>query len=191
MRVKILRRPFHTLSIAYRYPIYRLSHVSIEFGKFGKFPLFFSLAARKKGSIIGYGARSDPFGSPRPSFVWGSGLTRGELMARRILVNPNRNDSENRVYSQSVTTEMLYKVDFSNAASDLSTSVSSVAAESKGSQGLTLTTPSVSSNVASFYASSDSSGVGAIKVTATFASGKKDAQFIKLRITNPAEVRFY
>ena len=110
-------------------------------------------------------------------------------MSRRILVNPNRNDSENRVYSQAVGTDMLYKVDFSNSASDLSTSVASAVAESKGRQGLTLTTPSVSSNVVSFYADSDSSGQGVVKVTATYASGKKDVQFIKLRINNPAERR--
>ncbi len=111
-------------------------------------------------------------------------------MSRRILVNPSRNNSENRSYSQSVTTEMLFKVDFSNSASDPSTSVSSSTAESKGSRALTLTTPSVSSNVVSFYASSSTSGYGTVKVTATYASGKKDAQFIKLKITNPEERQY-
>ncbi len=109
---------------------------------------------------------------------------------RRILINPNRNDSENRSYSQSVDTEMLFKVDFSNSASVLSTSVSSATAESKGYHALTLTTPSVSSNVVSFYASSETSGYGTVKVTATYASGKKDTQFIKLKITNPEERQY-
>jgi hypothetical protein len=111
-------------------------------------------------------------------------------MSRRILINPNRNNSENRSYSQSVSTEMLFKVDFSNSASDLSTSVSSSTVESKGSRALTLTTPSVSNNVVSFYASSSTSGYGTIKVTATYASGKNDAQFIKLNITNPEERQY-
>ena len=110
---------------------------------------------------------------------------------RRILINPNRNNSENRVYSQSVSTDMLYKIDFSKSASALSTSVSSVSAESKGVHGITVTTPSVSSNVASFYASSANSGDSAVKVTATYASGKKDAQFIKVRVTNPVSGRYY
>jgi len=112
-------------------------------------------------------------------------------MSRRILVNPNRNNSENRSYSQSVQTDMLYKVDFSNAASDQSTSVASVSAESKGIHGLTVTSPTVSSNVASFYASSSTSGDGAIKVVATYANAKKDTQFVKVQITNPGERRFY
>ena len=109
---------------------------------------------------------------------------------RRILINPNRNNSENRVYYQSVSTDMLFKVDFSKAASAASTSVSSVTAESKGSHALSLTSPSVSSNVVSFYASSSNSGDGAVKVTATYATGKKDAQFIKLKITDPSELRY-
>ena len=112
-------------------------------------------------------------------------------MTRRILINPNRVNAENRVYSQSVTTDMLYKVDFSNAASDLGTSVSSATAESKGRHSMTLTTPTVSSNVVSFYATSDTSGDGVLKVTATYADGKQEAQFIKLQITNPANKRYY
>ena len=110
---------------------------------------------------------------------------------RRILINPNRNNSENRVYSQSVSTDMLYKVDFSNAAAATSTSVSSVTAESKGRHGITVTTPSVSSNVVSFYASSDTSGDSAVKVTATYADGKKDAQFIKVKVTDPVSRRYF
>ena len=112
-------------------------------------------------------------------------------MSRRILIDHHRNSSQNRSYGQNVTTEMLYKVDFSNAASDQSTSVSGVTAESKGRQGLTLTTPSVSSNVASFYASSAHSGDGVIKVTATYANGKKDASFIKVKVNNPTDHRHF
>ena len=112
-------------------------------------------------------------------------------MSRRIFVNPHRQNTTNRVYSQNVDTDMLYKVDFSAEAAELSTSVSSVAAESKGRKNITLTTPSVSSNVASFYASSANSGDGVIKVTATYASGKKSVQGIKLKIDNLADQRLF
>ena len=119
------------------------------------------------------------------------GVFFGTQMTRRILINPNRTNAENRVYSQAVTTDMLYKVDFSNSAGDMSTSVSSATAENKGRHSMTLTTPTVSSNVVSFYASSDTSGDSVVKITATYADGKKEAQFIKLQITNPANKRYY
>jgi hypothetical protein len=45
--------------------------------------------------------------------------------------------------------------------------------------------------VASFYASSAHSGDGVIKVTATYANGKKDASFIKVKVNNPTDHRHF
>ena len=80
---------------------------------------------------------------------------------------------------------MPYAIDFSNAATARGTSVSGVTVDSKGSRKLTLTTPSVSSNVATFFVSSAHSGNGMVEAEATYADGKKERAYIKVVIQDP------
>jgi aspartokinase len=104
---------------------------------------------------------------------------------RRILVNPRRRDFTPMTFTQAIDSDIPYVVDFSVSADDRGTSVSSVSAESKGSRALTITTPSVSSGVATFYVSSTSSGQGVVKVTATYADGKQETQYMTVIANNP------
>ncbi len=104
---------------------------------------------------------------------------------RRILINPWRTDFEPTKYSQAISSEMLYKLDFSKAATARGTSVSGVTVESKGSRKLTLTTPSVSSGVASFYASAAHSGNGVVQAEATYADGKTERAYIRISAQDP------
>jgi|TARA_R110000851_G_scaffold46756_4_gene113745 hypothetical protein len=104
---------------------------------------------------------------------------------RRILVNPYRNDFEPTRFSQAIKSEMEYKLDFSNTATARGSAVSGVTVESKGSRKLTLTTPTVSSNVASFYVSADNSGNGVVEAEATFADGKQERAYITVIAQDP------
>ena len=104
---------------------------------------------------------------------------------RRILVNPHRTDFRQRIYSQGIESEIPYTVDFSVAATDRSTTVSSVAWSSEGSQTLTITEESLSSGVASAVISSTNAGEGKAKVTATYADGKTESQYIRIQVHNP------
>ena len=104
---------------------------------------------------------------------------------RRVLVNPRRRDYEPQRFTQAIESDIAYVVDFSLSASDRGTSVSSVAAESKGPRGLTITTPSVSSGVATFYVSSEFSGQGLAKVKATYADGKTETQYLEIIVQDP------
>ena len=106
-------------------------------------------------------------------------------MSRRILVNPFRNDFQPTRYTQAITSEMPYAIDFSNAATARGTSVRGVTVDSKGSRKLTLTTPSVSSNVATFFVSAAHSGNGMVEAEATYADGKKERAYIKVVIQDP------
>ena len=104
---------------------------------------------------------------------------------KRILINPNRQHFRPRLMSQAIKSEIPYVVDFSLSASDRSTTVSSMSAESKGPRALTLTTPSVASGVGTFYASSDWAGQGEVQVKATYADGKEENAFIRIEVYNP------
>jgi hypothetical protein len=104
---------------------------------------------------------------------------------RRVLVNPRRRDYEPQRFTQAIESDIPYVVDFSLSASDRGTTVSSVSAESKGPRALSLTTPSVSSGVATFYVSADYSGQGLAKVKATYADGKEEIQYLEIVVQDP------
>lgn len=104
---------------------------------------------------------------------------------KRILINPNRQHFRPRLMSQAIESEIPYVVDFSLSASDRSTTVSTITAESKGPRTLTLTTPTVASGVGTFYASSDWAGQGEVQVKATYADGKEENAFIRIEVYNP------
>ena len=87
--------------------------------------------------------------------------------------------------SQAIESEIPYVVDFSLSASDRSTTVSTITAESKGPRTLTLTTPTVASGAGTFYASSDWAGQGEVQVKATYADGKEENAFIRIEVYNP------
>lgn len=106
---------------------------------------------------------------------------------RRILVNPHRNNSEIRKYSQVVDSLIQYTVDFSLAVSDRSdvSSVSSVTWESVGSTLLTFTDSAVASDVATVLISATNCGRGLAKLTATYDTGDIEVQYIKVDIHDP------
>lgn len=104
---------------------------------------------------------------------------------RRIWVDPNRKDSEPVRLSQNIDTAMPYKVDFAASATDRGTTVSSVAWESKGGRELAFTNESLTSGVAQADITSIYSGYGLAKVTATFADGNTEVQYIRIDITDP------
>ncbi len=104
---------------------------------------------------------------------------------RRIHVDPWRNNTRIREFTQFKETEWPYSVDFSSAATDRGTSVSSVAWTSEGSQQLTIANTALSSGVASADVSSLSSGFGLLKVVATYADSNTESVYIKIKIEDP------
>ncbi len=99
---------------------------------------------------------------------------------KRIFVNPWRNDTEHRSFSQNAGSDIVYRVDFSKCASSRGTSVSSVAWT--GDSSLTISDKTVTSNVADGTVTGTSSCSGTIKVTATFADGDKEVQLLSILV---------
>ena len=97
---------------------------------------------------------------------------------RRIFVNPWRNDTEHRSFSQNADSDIVYRIDFSKCASSRGTSVSSVAWTSD--ESLTVADESLTSGVADGVISSTSYGMGTIRVTATFANGDAEVQILSI-----------
>jgi hypothetical protein len=104
---------------------------------------------------------------------------------RRVLVNPRRRDYTPMTFTQAIDSDIPYAVDFSVSASDRGTSVSSVSAESKGPRSISITTPTVSDGVGTFYVSATSSGQGLVKVTASYADGKQETQYMTVVMNDP------
>lgn len=104
---------------------------------------------------------------------------------RRIYVDPWRNDTRPREYSQYFDTEILYEVDFSDAATDKGASVSSVSWTSVSGPVLTVTATSVSSGVASGTVSGDSRGLALLKVEATYDDASTEKAYLFIRIEDP------
>ena len=99
---------------------------------------------------------------------------------RRIFVNPWRNDTEHRAFSQNANSDIVYRVDFSKCASSRGTSVSSVAWTSDSS--FTVADETVTSDVADGTVSGTSCGMGTVKVTATFADGDTQVQLLSITV---------
>ena len=97
---------------------------------------------------------------------------------RRIFVNPWRNDTEHRSFSQNADSDIVYRIDFSKCASSRDTTVSSVAWTSD--ESLTVADESLTSGVADGVISSTSYGMGTIRVTATFANGDAEVQILSI-----------
>ena len=104
---------------------------------------------------------------------------------RRMLVDPWRTSTRMREWSQYKATDMPYTVDFSSAASDRGTTVSSVSWSSEGSQQVTFANQDLTSGVASADISSIWSGNATVKVTATYADGNTEAFYFKVRVKDP------
>ena len=83
-------------------------------------------------------------------------------------------------FTQAIDSDIPYAVDFS-----VSASVSSVSAESKGPRSISITTPTVSDGVGTFYVSATSSGQGLVKVTASYADGKQETQYMTVVMNDP------
>lgn len=105
----------------------------------------------------------------------------------RIFVDPWRKNTRPRRFSMHKETTRLVTVDFSKAVAERSTSVSSVAWSSEGTQNITITNESLSSNVASADVSSDWSGFGIIKIQATYADGAKETIYAEVRVYSPED----
>lgn len=103
----------------------------------------------------------------------------------RVYVDPHRQSSEIAKTSMVVETHRRVVVDFSAAATDKSTTVSSVAWSSEGSRAITFSDTSLTSGVAEADMYSDNSGWGVVKAKATYANSQTESQFINVRIDDP------
>lgn len=99
---------------------------------------------------------------------------------RRIFVNPWRNDTEHRSFSQNADSDIVYRVDFSKCASARGTSVSSVAWTSD--ESLTVADESLTSGVADGTVSGTNYDKGTVRVTATFANGDTEVQLLSITV---------
>lgn len=106
---------------------------------------------------------------------------------RRILVNPHRRSVETRKYGQNIESVIEYTVDWSLVAGDRGTTVSSVAWTSEGSATMTIANSALTTSVARADISSSASysGIGLIKVVATFADGATESQYIEITVSDP------
>ena len=104
---------------------------------------------------------------------------------RRLLVNPHRKDSEIKKFSQTIDSEIPYKVDFSLSATDRGTSVSSITWSSEGSRSVTISNKALASSVASADVSASYSGEALIKCVANYADSNTETQYIKIMIHDP------
>ena len=106
---------------------------------------------------------------------------------RRILVNPHPRSTEKRKYGQNIESTIEYTVDFSLVATDRGTTVSSVAWSSEGYRQITISNEALTDGVATadVSASESYSGEGLVKVTATFADGATELQYIEINVRDP------
>lgn len=103
----------------------------------------------------------------------------------RIYVDPNRQVAEVRKVSLVVETHRVFKVDFSKAASDKGTAVSSVAWSSEGRQLLTISNKTLANDIAKASVLSINGGWATLKVKATYADGQTEVQYVNIRVDDP------
>ena len=103
-------------------------------------------------------------------------------MTRRVFVDPWRDGTRTRQFSQNIRTEQPYTVDFSASATARGTSASSVSWASVGSRELTISNEALSSGVATADVASNNGGYGKLRVEATYADGNTENVYLQIDV---------
>lgn len=106
-------------------------------------------------------------------------------MSRRIHINPWRTSVKTREFSQMKDSTQSYEVDYSSAATERGTTVSSVDWSTQGTRTITFANKTLTNGVASADLSSEWGGYGLAKVKATYADGATETIYFEIDFKDP------